>query len=138
MDYVERGKVREQEPDPSMAESLFERAESKYENMESLGITEGTATDYLENVYEAVKMMIQAFMSADGYHPYSHEAIIAYAIDQLDLSLEQANKFNKYRKLRNDIAYRGEIVTEHEAEDIKQLFIEVHDNLSSRTDEITD
>lgn len=120
--YVERGNVRERDADPPVARSLYDRAQRKFHNMERLGIHQGTATDYLENVYEAVKMLIQAFMALDGYSPYSHEAIIAYAIDYLDIDGATANRFDKYRKLRNDVAYRGDVATEREAEEVRELY----------------
>lgn len=120
--YVERGDVRERDVDPAVARNLYHRAQRKFQNLERLGISEGTATDYLENVYEAAKMLVQAFMALDGYSPYSHEAIIAYAIDYLDIDGATANRFDKYRKLRNDVAYRGDVATEREAEEIRELY----------------
>lgn len=120
--YVERGNVTESAPDPGTARNLFDRAQSKFKNMERLGITEITATDYLENIYESIKMLVQAFMALDGFKPDSHVPIIAYAIDHLGLDAETASRFNKYRKLRNDISYRGDIATRRKAEEIRTLF----------------
>lgn len=128
-DYIERGKVREEKGDPSQASSLLRRSESKFQTMEKLGINEDTATDYLENVYESCKMLLQSLMALDGYKPYSHEAVIAYAIDEHELGMVNANTLNRYRKLRNDISYRGEIATEDEAENIKELYLELKSEL---------
>ena len=133
--YVERGYVRRREADPAVARGLYHRAQGKFRNMERLGIREGTATDYLENVYEAVKMLVQAFMALDGYSPYSHEAIIAYAIDHLDVDGGTANRFDKYRKLRNDVAYRGDVATEHEAEAVRELFRGLREELGPDLEE---
>ena len=102
-EYIERGKVREDNIDPSQARSLLKRSESKFQTMEKLEIDEDTATDYLENVYEASKMLVQSSMALDGFKPYSHEAVIAYAIDILALGMVNASTLNRYRKLRNDI-----------------------------------
>jgi len=55
-DYIERGKVRERNIETSQASSLLKRSNSKFETMEKLGIDDDTATDYLENVYEACKI----------------------------------------------------------------------------------
>lgn len=38
------------------------------------------------------------------------------------VSWENANRFDKYRRLRNDIAYRGDVATEREADEIRTLF----------------
>lgn len=131
-DYLERGKVREKSPDPSQAQSLLKRSESKFQTMEKLGISEETATDYLENVYESCKMLIQSLMAAKGLKPYSHEAVIAYAIDRLELDMVNANTLNRYRKLRNDIAYRGDIATTDEAGNIKELYHELKSEIGER------
>ena len=120
--YVERGDVRERDVDPAVARNLYQRSQQKFRNMERLGIRGGSSTDYLENVYEAAKMLVQAFMALSGYSPYSHEAIVAYAVDHLDIDGAAANRFDKYRKLRNDVAYRGDVATEREAEEIRELY----------------
>lgn len=44
--YLEHGTVREMEADPSTARNLYNRAERKFDNMETLGIGDATATDY--------------------------------------------------------------------------------------------
>lgn len=134
-EYVDRGNVREMSPDPSQASNLMASAKRKFENMERLGLSEKTATDYLENTYEAVKMLVQAFMALDGYNPYSHEAIIAYGLDHLDLTAEEANRFNKFRKLRNDISYRGDMATIDEAREVRDLFEQLSDRLEPRLEE---
>jgi len=128
-EYIERGKVREEKPDPSQASSLLKRSDSKFQTMEKLGIDEDTATDYLENVYESCKILVQSLMAAEGFKPYSHEAVIAYAIDELELDMVNANTLNRYRKLRNDISYRGEIATEKEAKNIRELYQELKSKL---------
>lgn len=130
--YLERNKVIKSEADLSEAKGLLKRGKRKFKNMEKLGIDEETATDYFENLYESIKMLIQAFMALDGYNPYSHKAIIAYAVENLDLSKKEANKLNKYRKLRNDISYRGDIATEKEAKAIKELFKGLLDRLEPK------
>jgi len=127
--YIEIGKVRKENSNPSQARSLLKRSSSKFQTMEKLGISENTATDYLENVYESCKMLIQSLMAVEGLKPYSHEAVIAYAIDELDLDMVNSNTLNRYRKLRNDISYRGEIATKDEAENIRKLYQELKSEL---------
>ena len=134
-DYLERGRVQERKKNKSQAESLVKRAESKFKNMEKLGIDEETATDYVENVYESCKMLVQSLMAADGFKPYSHEAIIAYALDKQKIDRVNINTLNRYRKLRNDISYRGEIATVKEAENIRKLYKELKEHLEPKITE---
>lgn len=134
-EYIKREKVREENNDPSQASNLLKRSESKFKTMEKLGVNEDTATDYLENVYESCKMLVQSHMATEGFKPYSHEAVIAYAIDRLELDMVNANALNRYRKLRNDICYRGEIATKEEAENINQLYQELKSVIKPKTKE---
>lgn len=134
-EYIERGKIRKESSDPSQARSLLKRSRSKFETMEKLGVSKGTATDYLENVYESCKMLIQSYMATEGFKPYSHEAVIAYAIDEIGLDMVNINTLNRYRKLRNDISYRGEIATKDEAENIRELYQELKVELEPRIEE---
>jgi hypothetical protein len=130
--YLEQEKVRKGKKNPSQAKSLLQRSESKFETMEKLSIDQDTATDYLENVYESCIMLVQSMMSLEGLKPYSHEAIIAYAIDELEIGMVNSNSLNRYRKLRNDIAYRGEIATEKEASNIRELYKELREELKPK------
>ena len=130
--YLEQEKVRKGKKNPSQAKSLLQRSESKFETMEKLSIDQDTATDYLENVYKSCKMLVQSMMSLEGLKPYSHEAIIAYAIDELEIGMVNSNSLNRYRKLRNDIAYRGEIATEKEASNIRELYKELREELKPK------
>lgn len=128
-EYINRDQVRKEGKDPSQAKNLLKRSESKYKTMEKLGVNDDTATDYLENVYEACKMLLQSLMVLKGLKPYNHESIIAFAMDELDVDMIDANTLNRYRKLRNDIAYRGEIATTEEAENIRELYQELNKEL---------
>ena len=130
--YLEQEKVRKGKKNPSQAKSLLQRSESKFETMEKLSIDQDTATDYLENVYKSCKMLVQSMMSLEGLKPYSHEAIIAYAIDELEIGMVNSNSLNRYRKLRNDIPYRGEIATEKEASNIRELYKELREELKPK------
>ena len=127
--YIDRGKVNKKKEDIPTAKSLFFKAKRKFDNMEKLGIDKETSSDYFENLYESVKMLIQSFMELDGYHPYSHEAIVAYSIDILGLEDAVVNRLNRFRKMRNDMIYRGDFATEKEAIDIKSLFLKLLDML---------
>ena len=122
-EYLHHGMVRETKPDPAQASSLLDGANRKYRNMERLGLSPDTATDYFENIYGAVKMLLQAFMANDGYKPYSHEAIIAYAIEDLGMTDRPAHRFNRCRKLRNDISYRGDVATLKEGREIRAMYL---------------
>ncbi len=45
-----------------------------------------------------------------------------------------ANRLNKFRKMRHDMVYRGEIATEKEAEQLKEIFKDLLKKLESEFD----
>lgn len=83
-------------------------------------MTEENADLVLEDAYEAIREMIDAFLVKKGFKSYSHEASIAYAQENLDISEAEASKLDKFRKLRNDSKYRGEDVKKSEGQDCLQ------------------
>lgn len=60
-------------------------------------------------------------MAEEGYKPYSHEALIPYSKEKNYLTKSEANKLDKFRKIRNDIRYRGETAQKDRAIEIIEL-----------------
>lgn len=116
--YVRRGKVKEVAEDPGEAENLIKYALEDFDQIETENITDKNASMKVKNVYDCLRRALQSFLAMEGYNPYSHEAIIAYALENDIVSKEEANKLDKYRKLRNDISYNAERANSKEAEDI--------------------
>lgn len=99
-------------------------------------ISEESASYVFKNAYDVIRTSITALMTLEGYNPYSHVAVIAYARDRLFLSESRVSKLNKYRRLRNNIQYRAEEAGIHEAEEIvgfmEELVPEMKENLKQR------
>lgn len=120
--YVEEGKVKEQSANHGEARSLRVQAVTRFEQqIQNKEITPENSTFIFEDAYESLRQYLQSFMAEKGYKPYSHEAIIAYASREEKLSESESNKMNQFRKLRNDITYRGETSTEAKAKEMKQM-----------------
>lgn len=115
---VDGGGVRKNEPDPGKARGLIEMAMSDMERVNMEKINEDSASYVFKNAYDVIRYSISALMALDGFHPYSHVAVVAYMRDELTISDSLASKFNKFRKLRNNIEYRAERATVKEAEEI--------------------
>jgi len=94
------------------------RFEQQVQNNE---INSKNSTFIFEDAYESLRQYLQSFMAENGYKPYSHEAIISYSLENEKLSKSEANKLDQFRKLRNDIRYRGETSNQQKAKLIKQL-----------------
>lgn len=99
-------------------------------------IKEKSASYVFKNAYDVIRTSITALMALEGYNPYSHAAVIAYARDRLFLSESRVSKLNKFRKLRNNIHYRAEKAGKHEAEEIvgfmNEVIPEMKENLRQR------
>lgn len=114
--FIEEGKVRETNPNPSQARSLIQKAGKRLNYVEERETTEENADLILEDSYEAVREALDAFLILDGYKSHSHEASIIYGFENLEIPYSTTNKLNKFRKLRNDSKYRGEDIKKKEAE----------------------
>ncbi len=121
-EYVEDGEVKTGSASPAEADSLRRQARARFrEEIEEEEITRGNATFKFEDAYEALRQFLQSFMAEEGYKPYSHEAIIAFALEREILTRGEANRMDKFRKVRNDIKYRGETTNVDRAKEMISL-----------------
>ena len=97
--------------DKEKPKSLLNLIELREKNIKSLNKKE-FCTLIVEDYYEIIKELITAIMSADGYKTLSHELLIGY-IDKFykEFSKFEINTMDQLRKIRNDIAYRGLIIS---------------------------
>ena len=120
--FLEEEKVKEKSGSPAEARSLRVQAINRFEHqIENAELSKENATFRFEDAYEALRQYLQSFMAEDGYKPYSHEAIIAYSLENDSLNKSEANKLDQFRKLRNDIRYRGETSNMKQAEQMIEL-----------------
>ncbi len=114
---VKEGKAIRRSPDPAEAASLLQQANGRLADLQRLPLDEASASFRFESAYEALREALQAFLAREGYKPYSHEAVIAFAAEQGLLPAADARTADRYREIRNDINYRGKKVTRDEAEE---------------------
>lgn len=130
-EFIEENKVKKGTKNPAEALSLKNQALSRISDVISLPLNEKTASFRFEDAYESIREMIQAFMAKQGYKPYSHEAVIAFASKEKLLSEYEVHNFDRLRKIRNKINYQGKKVFIDEA---KQT-IEFANNLLKKLSE---
>jgi hypothetical protein len=116
--FVQEGKVRKGSKNISQARSLMVQAELRFADVKSLKFSEKNASFRFEDVYESVREAVQACMALQGFKPYSHEAVVAFAQKYTLLQEQEISLFDRFRKMRNNIAYRGERVTIAEVKEI--------------------
>ncbi|HLC97843.1 MAG TPA: hypothetical protein VJC21_03625 [Candidatus Nanoarchaeia archaeon] len=115
---LDRQKVKKQSPDPAEADSLMRQASARLADLLALPLMENNASFRFEAAYESVREAIQSFMALEGFKPYSHEAIVAYAAEKKICNEREAITLDRYREKRNDINYRGQNIILEEAKQI--------------------
>lgn len=120
--YIESEQVKVKSSSPGEARSLRVQARERFKHrVKDENVTKENSTFLFEDAYEALRQYIQSFMAEDGFKPYSHEALIAYSKENNYLSESEANKLDKFRKIRNDIRYRGETAQKDRTVEIIKL-----------------
>ena len=115
--YFKLGKVKSKTPDYEEAKALFEQSKERIEYAKLKDINQKTAKFVLQDSYEAIREAAQSLMSIRGFKPYSHEATISFIkrFYSADFNDEAINKFDHFRRLRNNSVYKAVKVMEDDA-----------------------
>jgi len=116
-EFIEEGKVKKTQSDKTRAKSMFSQGDARMSDLKSLPLNSENAPFRFEDAYEAVREVIRAFMFLEGYNPYSHDAIIVFGYEKGLLTEGEFRKWDRNRKIRNDIHYRSEKTTIEETKD---------------------
>lgn len=119
--FIAEGKVKKRTPNPEQAKSMFAKGMKRLSYALIHQLSENNADMVFEDVYDALREMLESFMANEGYKTYSHEAVIAFAGEFFKLAEDDINRMDRYRMLRNDSKYRGENITLNETVDIIQF-----------------
>ena len=84
--YIESRKVVKQKPENNVAISLLKKAKERFGYIETQEIKDGNSFIIFENLYESLREATQSLLAIEGYKPYSHEAIIAFAFEEKIIS----------------------------------------------------
>ena len=128
-DFIKSREVREGSPDYELSKSLEKIAKLRMANIEKQEVTDDNSFSVVEDSYESVKELIDALMALHGYKSYSHEASIEFLKEFYtnEVPAHIINRIDRYRKIRNDIKYRGLITTKEEGElavkEMKEAFL---------------
>ena len=108
-EFVKQGKVIIGEKDREKAKALVKMSENNRKVIETIELTETTASPVFSLLYESLREIIEAMCLLEGYKVYSHEAFTSY----LERIHEEkiAVVFDRFRKLRNGINYYGKPVS---------------------------
>jgi hypothetical protein len=119
-DFIEQGKVRRAFKDISLAKSLIETAGSDLSFLQKLEINRNSARKIMSNYYDILRSILEAIALLDGFKVYSHEAF-AFFLQEKNENIISI-KFDRFRKIRNDINYYGKNIS---VEEVKEYSIEI-------------
>ena len=91
------------------AENLIKSAEQAIKTAKTIPLDENSAKTILRELYEGLRECSEAIGYVKGYKFLSHETITNFIEDILK-NKRVAEKFDRYRKIRNGINYYGENV----------------------------
>ncbi|MBI3334055.1 hypothetical protein HYZ97_01070 [Candidatus Pacearchaeota archaeon] len=116
-EYIKKGIIRKTSPDKQLAKSLMKQSKQDKIFLDSLEITDLSARKIASNYYDILRSILEAIASLDGYKIYNHEGFTYYLQSKDEQKL--ASKFDRLRKIRNNINYYGATMSKEEAEEIK-------------------
>lgn len=116
-DFIKKGEVKKSQPDLQLSNSLIKMSEQDLKFLNSLKINENSARKIMVNYYDVLRSILEAISSLEGYKIYSHEAFTYF----LKLKNENliAEKFDRFRRMRNGINYYGKSISVEEVEENK-------------------
>ena len=103
-------------PNKFRAENLIKSANQAIETAKIIPINEKTSKTIFRELYEGLREYCEAIGYMKGYKFQSHETITHF-IEEILKSKEIANKFDRYRKIRNKINYYGESIEKETVND---------------------
>lgn len=123
--------IRPIKPDAIRAADLVRTAELRAAAIELLPIGP-FSTIIAEGRYEIIKELITALMLLDGWMTLSHESLIRYlAENYVEFTDEELDFLDGFRKLRNDIGYRGQQVAPEFLKRHEEIISEITEKLTA-------
>ena len=100
--------VRKVSKDKEMAKSIVKMVGIRRDALKLLEDKADFTSISVENYYEIIKELITGLMAVEGYKTLSHEALVVYlSYKHKEFSLAEIVLIDEFRKLRNEIVYRG-------------------------------
>ena len=135
-EYIEDNIVKEITPDFQRAESLIEESDKKYSFLQkminSIGVEDDYANEYIEYCYNILMFLIRAEMLKEGFSSSgkgAHEAEVSFT-KQLGFSDNDIQVLDKLRYYRNGILYYGKQFDKEYAIQIIEFTKRVKNNIT--------
>ena len=129
-DFIYRGLVKKTSKDLQLAKSLYYSTESDLKFLSTLSLNKGSARTIMTSYYDALRSILEAISTLDGYKMYSHEAFTFYLKEKNEEVI--AEKFDRLRKIRNSIVYYGKSISIDEVEEHTREIIKLIKQLKQK------
>ncbi len=103
---IKLGYAKEIKPNKNRAQALHLSSKEALKTALEIELKNHTSKTILRELYESLRELCEAIGYKKGYKFSSHESITHFLISFLNQK-NQGIKFDRYRKLRNDINYYG-------------------------------
>lgn len=117
-DFIRKGEARKAEKDIDLSKSLITTAKSDLEFFNKCRIDKTSARKIVSNYYDVLRSILEAIAAMDGFKMYSHEAFTYFLREKNEEIL--AEKFDRFRRIRNSINYYGKSIGIEEAKEISE------------------
>lgn len=118
---IEDGDGKKVEPDFIRAKSLFKSAEEAILAAQKIPFEQTTLKSIFRELYEGLRQFCEALGYQYGFKFLKHD-IITHFIEEKLKEERVANRFDRYRKIRNGINYYGDDI---KSETVKEALEEI-------------
>ena len=119
-DFLTEGYVRKSKKDILLVKAIIKTADRDLTFLQGLKINGASARKIMANYYDVLRSILEAMAPLDGYKIYSHEAFAYYLKEKRENLI--ADKFDRFRKIRNSINYYGkEICVEETKINVEEI-----------------
>jgi hypothetical protein len=110
--------LRTKQIDKETIKTLLSSSERIYDFIKSLVISENNSDIIFRELYEAIRQIGEARWRLLGYEPLNHEISLDGIIDLEIKNKIYLNHLQRFKKIRNDLNYRGIRVEVSQAKEI--------------------
>jgi len=129
-DFIKNGQVKKCSEDAELMKSLVSGAETDLKFLRDIEISETSARKIMANYYDILRAVLEAIAVLDGYKIYSHEAFAFFLKEKGENII--AEKFDRFRKIRNGINYYGKTISVEEVKENSAGILNVIETLKKR------
>jgi|SRR3989344_6483964 len=119
-DLIERGEIRKSSRDIVLVKSIISTAESDLKFLKKLDIYDDSTRKIMSNYYDVLRSILEAIFILEGYKIYSHEAFVSLLKEKGEDLI--AEKFDRFRKIRNGINYYGKSIS---IQEVKENIVDI-------------